>query len=142
MQLHATCLARDDEGLLLLGSAGAGKSDLALRLLDHGFLLVADDRVDIEAGRARAPAALAGLLEVRGLGIFRLPFRTEARLVLAAELGAAAERLPEPRRHHALGLPVIALDPFTPSAPARLALAFAAATGRASAVAGALAAQP
>ena len=83
MQLHATCLARDDEGLLLLGSAGAGKSDLALRLLDHGFLLVADDRVDIEAGRARAPAALAGLLEVRGLGIFRLPFRTDVRLVLA-----------------------------------------------------------
>lgn len=139
MQLHATCLAQGQEGLLLLGSSGAGKSDLALRLLGHGFLLVADDRVELLGARARAPAALAGLIEVRGLGIFRVPFQAEARLVLAVDLDTQAVRLPEARRHPALDLPLIGIDPFLASAAARVALAFAAVTGRVRAVAGALA---
>src|SRR6516162_9304950 len=80
MQIHASCAARDGAGVLLLGPPGSGKSDLALRLLDCGFMLVADDRVEVEGGVARPPPALAGLLEVRGLGILRLPYLQSARL--------------------------------------------------------------
>jgi serine kinase of HPr protein (carbohydrate metabolism regulator) len=59
-------------GILLLGDSGMGKSDLALRLIEQGSLLVSDDRSEmfIDGGKlkARAPAALAGMIEVRGLG--------------------------------------------------------------------------
>ena len=60
MQIHASCAAREGHGVLLLGPSGSGKSDLLLRLLDRGFALVADDRVDLQSGMASAPATLAG----------------------------------------------------------------------------------
>ena len=140
-QVHGSCVARDGHGVLLLGPPGAGKSDLALRLLRYGFSLVADDRVDIADGIASPPPPLAGLLEVRGLGIVRLPSYTEsARLALVAELGPTAERLPAPSRHSTFDLPLICLDPAAASAPDRIALALDCALGRASQVAGAFAA--
>ncbi|HUM08632.1 MAG TPA: aldolase [Acidocella sp.] len=134
MRMHASCAARQtpdgDDAVLLLGPAGAGKSDLLLRLIDRGFILVADDQVLVENGIARAPEALAGLLEVRGLGIFRLPCLPQARLRLVIQLGVQPERLPLPRRHAALDLPEITLDPALASAPERAALALEAACGR------------
>ena len=136
MQLHASCAARDGHGVLLIGPPGSGKSDLILRLLDHGFDLVADDRVELEAGVARAPDALAGLLEVRGLGIVRLPYRDSAPVALVVELGEA-ERLPEPATQ--LGFRSVRIDPGLASAPARVAMALGCATGRVGLVAGALA---
>jgi HPr kinase/phosphorylase len=139
MQIHASCAARDTAGVLLTGPAGSGKSDLLLRLLDRGFVLVADDRVDIEDGVASPPAPLAGLLEVRGLGLVRLPYLARARVALAVELGHPGERLPAPRRHAQLGVPVIALDPFAPSAAQRIALALDCAEGRVQQAAGAFA---
>lgn len=138
-QIHGSCVARAGEGVLLLGPPGAGKSDLVLRLLDHGFALVADDRVDIHDGFASPPAGLAGLLEVRGLGIVALPHAERARVVLAVELAAAATRLPQPAREPRLGLPLVAVDPAAPAAPARIALALDCALGRVRMVAGALA---
>lgn len=120
MQVHASCAARDGAGVLLLGAPGAGKSDLLLRLLDHGYALVADDRVEITGGVARAPAALAGLIEVRGLGILRLPHVAQARLALAVELAPSA-RLPQPERRH--GLPLVRVDAAQASAPARVTAA-------------------
>jgi HPr kinase/phosphorylase len=139
-QVHGSCVSRDGDGVLLIGPSGSGKSDLALRLLDRGFSLVADDRVDIDDGVAAPPPALAGLLEVRGLGIVRLPYAPTARLALVAELGAAAERLPAPGRHADLDLPLIRLDPAVASAPERVVLALDCALGRVSQVAGAFAA--
>jgi HPr kinase/phosphorylase len=133
-------VSRDGDGVLLIGPSGSGKSDLALRLLGRGFSLVADDRVDIVDGVAAPPAALAGLLEVRGLGIVRLPYAATARLALVAELGTAAERLPAQGHHACLGLPLIRLDPAAASAPERVALALDCALGRISQVAGAFAA--
>jgi HPr kinase/phosphorylase len=139
-QVHGSCVSRDGDGVLLIGPSGSGKSDLALRLLGRGFALVADDRVDIEDGVATAPAALAGLLEVRGLGVVRLPYAATARLALVAELGVVAERLPAPCRHAGLGLPLIRLDAAAASAPERVTLALDCALGRVSQVAGAFAA--
>ncbi len=142
MQIHASCAARDSAGVLLTGPPGSGKSDLLLRLLDRGFMLVADDRVEVNDGMASPPAALAGLLEVRGLGLLHLPHLPLARLALAIELGRPGERLPSPARHPGLGLPVIALDAFAPSAAQRVALALDCAQGRVRQQAGAFAAEP
>ena len=103
MQIHGSCASRAGDGVLLIGPPGAGKSDLLLRLLARGFDLVADDRVDIVDGVARPVPALAGLLEVRGLGIVRLPHVAAARLALVVELATPADRLPAPARHDALG---------------------------------------
>jgi serine kinase of HPr protein (carbohydrate metabolism regulator) len=112
-------------GVLIEGPSGAGKSDLALRALDHGFRLVADDRVElwVSGGRlfGRAPDALAGRLEVRGLqvvGVAHLPF---AEVVLTVRCGAP-ERIPEPEFADRLAVltPRIVLDPLEASAPAKL----------------------
>ncbi len=134
--LHASCAARDGAGVLLLGEPGAGKSDLLLRLIDRGFTLVADDRVRIEGREASAPEALAGLLEVRGLGLLRLPFAASARLALVVRL-ARGERLPLPARYDDLDLPMVLLDPWPASAPIRVGLALDAVQGRGSFVTGA-----
>jgi HPr kinase/phosphorylase len=124
--LHGSAAARGAAGVLLLGAPGAGKSDLLLRLLRHGFCLIADDQVQVVDGVASAPSSLAGILEVRGLGLVRLP-HVSARLALAIELRPAGEgltaRLPEPRHYPDLDLPVITVDPGAASAPDRIALA-------------------
>lgn len=138
MQIHGSCAARDDHGVLLLGPSGVGKSDLLLRLLHHGFALVADDQVCIEGGWAWAPAPLAGLMEVRGLGIMRWPFVQKAQLTLAVQL-EKPPRMPSPARHTETALPLVRIDPAEPSAPIRVALALDCALSRASQVAGAFA---
>jgi HPr kinase/phosphorylase len=143
MRLHASCAARPGpdgyDAVLLTGPPGAGKSDLLLRLIERDFQLVADDQVIVEDQQARAPAALAGLLEVRGLGIFRLPFLAAATPRLVVRLGVSTARLPRPEQDPALGLPQITIDPLHPSAPARVALALEAACGRVAQAAGAFA---
>lgn len=139
--LHATCVAIGGRGVLLRGPSGSGKSDLALRLIDasgraHGeetlaARLVSDDQVRVrrEGDRlyASAPPALAGLIEVRGLGIVRLDAAPETELALAVRLLPAAEieRLPEPRRVEILGvaLPQVEIDAAAASAPARVRVA-------------------
>ncbi len=116
---------------MLLGPSGSGKSDLALRLIDRGAVLISDDQVEIalEAGRLTAspPPPIAGLIEARGIGLLRLPYLTKAPLVLAVELVARAlvERLPDPAAWTCdLGqLPLLRLDPFADSTPAKLRLA-------------------
>lgn len=138
-QIHASCVARGEAGVLLLGPPGSGKSDLVLRLLQCGFSLVADDRVQIESGIARAPFGLAGMLEVRGLGIVSLPHAEQARLALVVDLAGAAPRLPVPTRDERFGLPLIAVDPTAGAAPARIALALDCALGRVRMIAGAFA---
>ncbi|MBU6449659.1 MAG: aldolase [Rhodospirillales bacterium] len=144
MHWHASCAARQNQpggdALLLLGPSGAGKSDLLLRLIDKGFSLVADDQVLIQDGMASPPPALAGLLEVRGLGLFRLPYIAPARLRLVISLSSTmGERLPIPHLHAELNLPEVTLNASHPAAAARAALALEAACGRITQQAGAFA---
>jgi HPr kinase/phosphorylase len=144
MRFHGSCAARLSAGgsdaVLLLGGAGSGKSDFLLRLIGRGWRLVADDQVLVTGGCASAPPVLAGILEVRGLGLFRLPFLASAPLRLVVSLGGQVARLPAPALHDGLGLPEIALDPVAASAPERLELALDAVTGRAAQIVGAFAA--
>ncbi len=137
--VHATCVALPDankrwRGVLLRGSSGTGKSDLALRLIDDGARLVADDQTALSKGGsalvATSPAAISGLLEVRGLGIVKLGRSkrlTQVPIALLVDLVAPEriERLPEPAREALLGvtLPRLSLAPFEASAPAKLRLA-------------------
>ncbi len=148
MLIHGSCAARQGDGVLILGPPGSGKSDLVLRLMQAGWLLVADDQVEVSLGEsapvATSPPALAGLLEVRGLGIFEaLPAGGPVPLRLAVHLASREQvaRLPQPARWREGGasLPLIALDPFEASACAKLGLALDAATGRARQRAGAFA---
>ncbi|MFQ3621988.1 MAG: HPr kinase/phosphatase C-terminal domain-containing protein [Acetobacteraceae bacterium] len=150
MQVHGSCCAWDGLAVLLRGEPGSGKSDLALRLVDSGFVLVADDRVELalEGGRlvAAAPAALAGLIEVRGIGILEVRTRARAPLALLADLSPAgeAERLPEPSSERLLGIeiPRVRLAPQSPSAVARLRVALDVLAGRAASRCGALGDRP
>lgn len=122
-------MARDGAGVLLLGPSGAGKSDLTLRLLRQGFGLVADDQVDVVDGFARPATPLAGLLEVRGLGIVRLPYLAVVKLHIVVVLTSQNERLPQPERHAELDLPLLRLNAMEVSAPDRVALALDCALG-------------
>jgi hypothetical protein len=147
VNIHATCIrleragaafdAPRDAGVLLLGPSGSGKSDLALRLIALGAKLVSDDRTDlfVERGKlcARAPKSLAGLIEVRSVGIVKLPRATKARIALAVQLGGKSARLPPLIRFEppvGLGksapVPLIRLHAFEAAAPAKIALAVAA----------------
>ncbi|APH58702.1 Hpr(ser) kinase [Granulibacter bethesdensis] len=144
-QRYASCAARPDmdaafppSAVLIIGPAGAGKSDLLLRLMDRGFRLVADDRVDICDGLARPPAALAGLIEIRGLGIMVSSYVPVAKLSLVVSL-ETEERLPSPRRDTDLDLPLIAINPRAASAPCRVEWALECALGRRASRAGAFA---
>jgi HPr kinase/phosphorylase len=128
MQIHASCAARNGAGVLLVGRPGSGKSDLLVRLIDRGFSLVADDRVEIEDGIARPPAALAGLIEVRGLGILRMPYLASAPIRLSVSLERSSTRLPEPSvdpmlARMGLTVPQVKITPAAASAPVRVALA-------------------
>jgi HPr kinase/phosphorylase len=106
--IHASAVLAGARAVLIRGPAGAGKSSLALALVEAanvGHLsfarLVADDRAEVEAvhGRllVRPSPRLAGLIEIRGLGIRHLPFEPVAVVGLVADLAVkATERLPGP----------------------------------------------
>jgi len=134
--VHATAIAIGGRAVLLRGASGSGKSDLALRLIDAGARLVADDQCKLyrrgDGVIVRAPATIAGLLEVRGIGLFRFDALTEAPVALIVDLVPpdAVERLPARQTATILGvvLPLIAVTPFAASAAAKLRLALAAFT--------------
>ena len=135
--IHASCVAISGHGVLLLGKSGAGKSDLALRLIEGGARLVADDRTILFAARgalhAKAPESIKGLLEIRGVGIVAFPARTAVKISLVVRLGREGARLPVPSIYHvpsplkgAMPVPQIALDARFASTPAKIRAALAA----------------
>lgn len=138
--VHGTCVAFGQYAALLRGGSGTGKSDLALRFLalpSEGALrplLVADDQVWVEAQAngeliASAPEAIAGKIEVRGVGLMDVPFLAEATLTLACDFVRSDEvpRMPpetwEKTAIAGVAVPVLKLSPFEPSAPLKLKMA-------------------
>ena len=137
VNIHASCVAIAGKGVLLLGASASGKSDLALRLIDGGATLVADDRTILRVKNgtltASAPPSIRGLLEIRAVGIVKLPVRANAPIALVVTLGQEGARLPERGVWHppaplkpARFPPQIALDARFSSTPARIRAALAA----------------
>jgi len=130
--IHASCVAIGAKGVLLLGPPGAGKSSVALQLIDGGAKLVADDRTVLttkaKALYASAPATIAGLIEIYGVGIVELPIRARVKLALAVLLGGKPTRMPAPAHftHAGVALPQLRLDARDPATPARIRAALTA----------------
>ena len=122
MLLHASAVAIGMHAVLLTGASGRGKSDLALRLIDRGARLIADDQVQLSLDGIRllaaTPASIAGLIELRGVGLVQLPWTSGVPVALFVDLDAAPQRLPLPLHRVLLGhaLPVVALAAFEASA--------------------------
>jgi HPr kinase/phosphorylase len=135
--IHASAVLVGARAVLIRGPSGSGKSRLALELIAaarSGPLrfarLVGDDRVHVEAvhGRllVRPAAALAGMIEVRGVGIRKLPYEPCALVGLVVDLAAEAERLPQAEQQRTklegIGLARLAVAAGGPALPAVLSL--------------------
>jgi HPr kinase/phosphorylase len=143
--VHATSISLNGSAVLIRGTSGSGKSDLALQVLETQGCglsdtvitarLIADDQTVLTRQGHRivasAPASIQGLFEVRGQGLLRLETVSAVPLVLVVDLAPAntIERLPEPQllQTTLLGLEVVTvtIDPAKPSAAARLRTAWA-----------------
>jgi serine kinase of HPr protein (carbohydrate metabolism regulator) len=132
--VHATCVDIDGGAVLQRGPFAAGKSDIALRMIDAGAKLVADDKMQLAAVRgeliASAPPQLSDKMEVCGLGIFDLgdsQLLPRARVTLVADLGPSADvaRLPHrtSRRLDDTDVPLVGLAALESSAPAKIRMA-------------------
>ncbi|MGN7159940.1 HPr kinase/phosphorylase [Sphingomonas sp. SAFR-052] len=125
--IHASCVAIRGVGVLIAGPSGSGKSDLALRLIERGAILVSDDYTLLHAEgdelRATAPATIAGRIEVRGIGIVDRPTVPSVAIALFVEAGTP-ERMPEPSTQLIAGIaiPAYRLALLEASAPAKIDL--------------------
>jgi serine kinase of HPr protein (carbohydrate metabolism regulator) len=128
--LHASTVSIDGRAVMLSGTSGAGKSDLALRLIDRGALLVSDDytvvrRVD-GALRAAPPATIAGKIEVRGIGVVEMDYVTDIPVALLVDLADRVDRLPmgnATRDIAGVKVPVVRLPALEPSSPIKVEIA-------------------
>ena len=129
--VHATTVAINGDGVLIRGPAGSGKSDLALRLIDAGASLIADDYTKLEITDGKVfvspPETISGMMEIRGIGVMHIGTSGEAPLAMVVDLMRyeLIERLPEHLNTEIMGMaiPVIEVDPFEPSATAKVRMA-------------------
>ncbi|WP_326524558.1 HPr kinase/phosphorylase [Sphingomonas sp.] len=128
--IHASCVAIDGVAVLIEGRSGAGKSDLALRLIDRGATLVSDDYTVLLRDKselvARPPANLAGRIEVRGIGILTMDHVEDVPVRMIVAITEAPPRMPAEGRLRTIAgvqLREIALPSLEPSAPVKVELA-------------------
>lgn len=128
--VHASTVAIDGRAVLLTGLSGAGKSDLALRLIDRGYTLVSDDQTIVRRQGDRlfasAPLTIAGKIEIRGIGILDVDYISDVPVALLVDLTSEVQRLPDDSRQRPiLGVPIplISVDSTTASAVAKIVIA-------------------
>ena len=124
--IHACCVAIGGRGVLIAGPSGSGKSDLVVRLLDRGAVLVSDDYT-VVGGRdgwllASPPPNIAGKIEIRGVGIVQRPFAADIPVALLVDAGSPPERMPEVgnRLIDGVAVPSVALAALEASAPIKV----------------------
>ena len=140
--VNGTALRLDGKAVLIMGPPGSGKSDLALRLIEGGASLIADDLVELSRSGecvlaqfpAEAPRELIGRIEARGLGIVAVaaaPDPAPLALVVEAAPAEAIERFPECQLFQCLDLsvPALRLSLLEVSAPTKVRLALGARSG-------------
>jgi serine kinase of HPr protein (carbohydrate metabolism regulator) len=124
--VHASCVAIGGRGVLISGPSGSGKSDLALRLIDRGAVLVSDDYTVLEVREgivfASPPETIAGRIEVRAVGIVERPYAEGVPVALLVDLARPPERMPEPAAAQIAGVavPAIGLSALEGSAPIKV----------------------
>jgi serine kinase of HPr protein (carbohydrate metabolism regulator) len=128
--LHGTAVLIGAHGVLLTGKPGSGKSDLALRLIDRGAKLIADDGVKLIKGSSRpemhATKKIAGLMEIRNLGILEFDHAPSAELYLCVQLDGEPERFPLEEitaTYQGFPIPKIVINAFEVSAAIKVELA-------------------
>jgi HPr kinase/phosphorylase len=127
-QFYATAVTYCGFGILIRGPSGSGKSDLALRLIDDGAGLVADDQVVIKSVGQELylspPESLSGLIEVRGVGVIKIEYFRDIRLCLIVELDPRNEiqRIPKIKEEliKKILVPVINMYAFESSVLAKI----------------------
>ena len=125
--VHASTVSIGGRAVLIAGRPGSGKSDLALRLIDRGAILVSDDYTILTRSGdgllASAPETIRGRIEVRGIGLIGMPFENAVPVALIVTLDDPVVRMPEPDQSRTLAgiaLPLVALAAFEVSAPIKI----------------------
>jgi serine kinase of HPr protein (carbohydrate metabolism regulator) len=125
--LHASCIAIGGCAVLIKGLSGSGKSDLALRLIDRGAVLVSDDYTIVRRSGDRliasAPPNITGLIEVRGVGLVPMPAEADVPVALIVSISDDVERMPEGLETEVIAgvsIPRCRLVPFETSAPIKV----------------------
>ncbi len=137
---HGSVVAHEQHGrwhgAMIVGAGGSGKSDLALRLIDRDWRLVADDRTILRPGDdaplASAPDTLAGKLSMAGIGIVECDYLDEVPIALVVQLENAPPSYPldsMTRTVCGFRLPLLRLNAFWPSAPILVERAYAVQAG-------------
>ena len=128
-QFYGTSVAIEDRGLLIIGKSGSGKSDLALRLIDSGATLISDDQTVCKKVNKEiflfSIEKICGLIEVRGIGIIKVPYVENVKLKMIIELtDAVTERMPEKINKKLFGVKVkyIKISGKEPSSVAKVKL--------------------
>jgi serine kinase of HPr protein (carbohydrate metabolism regulator) len=128
--VHASTVAIEGRAILITGPSGSGKSDLTLRLLDRGFVLVSDDQTIVKRDGDRLvaspPPTIAGKLEIRGIGVVEMDIVIDQPVALIVELTSEIQRIPDDNRERPIlgvSVPLVSIDAMAASAPSKVALA-------------------
>lgn len=125
--VHASCVSIGGRAVLIGGRSGRGKSDLAMRLIDRGAVLVSDDYTIVRRASGRllagAPETIRGKIEMRGVGILQFPTEQDVPVALFIDLDQDVTRLPQPGESRTVAgvtIPLVALSSHESSAPIKV----------------------